>query len=354
MTAVGFMTVASTAALFSGFASSLLNIVRGAGMDDLMIFPGFVLLYMAVMLIFDIAGGFILPQRNGIKPHTTAAVYLKGIFTHGVLLCFSVLIIHMGGDLAGMAGSILAIIMLCCMAIAFQYPLACVVGSLRKATAAEDGSSNSIHVDSRDASFSGSITGLPGNEKILLPRQWKTRFGDSGMSALARRRHLIIKHGWRNRGLALAFIWVCASWILASLIVGFPDSTVATTLNTVFCSSIFHFLGLLILPTPTRNMTLLVDRQMKEEPEQSEDFESWVQHFSDLTDGEQNRHPWIERIFHPLPSVQSRLANSPSRWAAWNATRTMLFLSMFTGGLLSRAVHCNVGRPDLWIIAPTD
>lgn len=360
MTAVGFMTLASTAALISGFASSLHDLIRDTGMNDLMIFPAFALLFMSTMLMFDLAGGFILPRKFGIKPHTTPATYLKGVLTHGILLCLSILTIHLGGVIAGMAGSLLAILLLSCAAIAFQHPLACLVGSLTHAAAPpscsadETQSPDSVCINSHDTSFSGSITGLPGNEKILLPLQWENTLGNTGMSVLDRRRQLIIKHGWRNRGLALAFIWVCASWILASLIAGFPDGTVTTTLNTVFCSSVFHFLGLLILPTPTRNMTIYVDRRMKEEPDQSDNFESWVQQFSDLTDGEKSRHPWIEKIFHPLPSVQSRLAGSPSPWAAWNATRTMLFLSIFTGGLLSRAVHCNVGRPDLWIIAPTD
>ena len=358
MAAVGFMTMAAVVALVTGFAGSLTGMIRNAGLAEVMVFPVLALMYAAIMLVFDIAGGFVLPEGSGIGPHTTPANYLKAVLVHGLMLSVSMVIIHTAGSLAGFMGSLGAILILCTVAIAFQYPLALLVGSHKEkplpAPSAGNDFIKTTYVESRDHSFSGSITGLPGRERILLPAQWENSLGESGMSTLLARRMLIVKMGWRNRGLALALMWVCGSWTAAALIVGFPDGTVATTLNQIFLSSVFHFLGLLTLPTPTRNMTLLVDRHMKNEPGGTQDFQSWVQRFSDLTDGEKNRHPWIERIFHPLPSVQSRLSGTPSGWAAWNATRTMLYLSIFTGGLLWRAVHCNVGRPDLWIIAPTD
>ena len=38
----------------------------------------------------------------------------------------------------------------------------------------------------------------------------------------------------------------------------------------------------------------------------------------------------------------------------WNTARTALFLSWASLGLLSRAVHCNCGRPALWVLFPGD
>ncbi len=38
----------------------------------------------------------------------------------------------------------------------------------------------------------------------------------------------------------------------------------------------------------------------------------------------------------------------------WNVARTTLFLSWACGGFLARAVHCNIGRPELWVLFPTD
>ncbi|WP_146526280.1 hypothetical protein [Novipirellula artificiosorum] len=39
---------------------------------------------------------------------------------------------------------------------------------------------------------------------------------------------------------------------------------------------------------------------------------------------------------------------------AWHAARMTLFVSWACMGMLVRAVHCNVGRPELWVMLPTD
>jgi hypothetical protein len=64
----------------------------------------------------------------------------------------------------------------------------------------------------------------------------------------------------------------------------------------------------------------------------------------------------IESIFHPVPSLSNRRALSTRTYPpiAWHAARMTLFLSWGCAGLLSRAVHCNVGRPELWVMLPTD
>jgi hypothetical protein len=38
----------------------------------------------------------------------------------------------------------------------------------------------------------------------------------------------------------------------------------------------------------------------------------------------------------------------------WNAARTTVAISPAGLGLLGRAVHCNCGRPSLWVFLPID
>ena len=74
-----------------------------------------------------------------------------------------------------------------------------------------------------------------------------------------------------------------------------------------------------------------------------------------LQDNERSRSTIIETIFHPIPSVNRRLARPPLfHIRAWQIARTSLFLSGAGLSLLTRAVHCNVGRPDLWLLLPSD
>lgn len=68
------------------------------------------------------------------------------------------------------------------------------------------------------------------------------------------------------------------------------------------------------------------------------------------------RGRWLERVFHPVPSVESRLhaLDSAARGgaASWHAARLALYLSGASFGLLSRAVHCNAGGLELRVMRP--
>jgi len=52
--------------------------------------------------------------------------------------------------------------------------------------------------------------------------------------------------------------------------------------------------------------------------------------------------------------LRGERAVGPHGWAAWHAARTALYLSWAGVGLLGRAVHCNLGRPEVWVFLPSD
>ena len=74
---------------------------------------------------------------------------------------------------------------------------------------------------------------------------------------------------------------------------------------------------------------------------------------------EPRRGRLVETVFHPVPSLERRVdaivgGNGRELPQPWNTARTALFLSWASLGLLSRAVHCNCGRPALWVLFPGD
>jgi hypothetical protein len=75
-------------------------------------------------------------------------------------------------------------------------------------------------------------------------------------------------------------------------------------------------------------------------------------------DDEAERSPRVERIFHPVPSRGNRLRALTLRddrlRGAHQLTRLALFTSVATLSLLGRVVHCNIGRPALWVVYPGD
>ena len=124
---------------------------------------------------------------------------------------------------------------------------------------------------------------------------------------------------------------------------------------TVAWFTLWSFIGLLLLPTISRNASQMVDRELAEHGADPMLIVASTRSQDSLQDGEPKRSPWIETIFHPIPSVEGRFKNTTSSpWAAWQMARTSLFLSWGCVGLLARAVHCNVGRPELWAMLPSD
>ena len=81
-----------------------------------------------------------------------------------------------------------------------------------------------------------------------------------------------------------------------------------------------------------------------------------IEALDDLQDRERDRPTIVEMIFHPVPSVRSRLRGPQVRGIRgfWDAARTAVYLSAAGLGLLCRAVHCNSGRPGLWVFLPVD
>ena len=100
-----------------------------------------------------------------------------------------------------------------------------------------------------------------------------------------------------------------------------------------------------------------VDRRLVAAGFERELLERTVRRLDDLQDGERSRPALVETIFHPIPSVENRLdeaADAAPRPGYWDAARTAIFLGSTGLGLLGRAVHCNCGRPSLWVFLPSD
>jgi hypothetical protein len=81
-----------------------------------------------------------------------------------------------------------------------------------------------------------------------------------------------------------------------------------------------------------------------------------IEMLDDLQDRERQRSSLVEMIFHPVPSVESRLRGPRAAGVtgSWDAARSAVYLSASGLGLLGRAVHCNCGRPSLWAFLPID
>jgi hypothetical protein len=144
---------------------------------------------------------------------------------------------------------------------------------------------------------------------------------------------------------------------LSAVIVGGAElATVEGIIRFALVFTLWSFLGLLVLPTPSRYGVDEVDSSLLAAGASRDVMERTIESLDDLQDRERDRPALVEMIFHPVPSVQSRLAGPrvTGIHGSWDAARTAVYLSAAGIGLLGRSVHCNCGRPSLWAFLPID
>ena len=212
-------------------------------------------------------------------------------------------------------------------------------------------------VQSDDPRFVGGITGLPGLESILLPDHWRFRLRHVDLRTLVIRRKSAMSSGARLRGIMTAMFWNVFSFASAILLSGASVVSVADIVNLFLWFLLLSFGGLLLLPTFSRSSVFALDRRVAEESGVDELCRA-ILAVDALTERDSQRSAAAESVFQPIPCPERRVAAlnkaTQAHTGAWNVARLALFLSWAFGGPLARAVHCNVGRPELWAILPAD
>lgn len=297
--------------------------------------------YLLVHLPLDYLGGYLLPQRflrrSGGK---FWGPYLRGALFHGGWLLLCALAILEVGRWGGIGAVLVWQLIVMLLMVAVQQQIARLVGGRGGA----------------DVGFTGGIAGLPGQERLVLPENWP----DNVRRVASMRREAAISSGSRTRGLLVAIAWNLSGFGLAALPAGAGVTTVSELARTLLGFTLWSFLGLLILPTVSRRGVLEVDQAARRLGLDATDFANAVRALDRLQDDEPERPAGVEAIFHPIPQVRTRLAAfeaNPAETAglgAWNAARYALYLSWPGVSLLSRAVHCNAGRPELWVFPPVE
>ncbi|MEQ8769213.1 MAG: hypothetical protein RIB60_01750 [Phycisphaerales bacterium] len=362
---VGSWVVLSAAALALDVPGLLLEAGPNALAADARAIAVFVAAYIALQLPFDVLGGFALPNRYG-REHPTArgfaAAIARGAACHGAMLFGCLLLLHLGGGLAGVAGAVGAVAASMLILLSGRALFARLVGGWSAGsiggTLGRTTIANRV-VGSQDEAFTGGITGVLRPTSNIVPERWHTELTPSQLRLVEQRRALAVTNGSWFRGRLASILFVLAGASIAGLLVG--ESALGTAGGTIEFSlwyTLWAFLGLLALPTPSRAAVAVVDRSIADafgDEAARESNAAALTRLDELADGEPARPAGIEAIFHPIPSLSRRVGQSnPGRRAPawWDVARTSIYLGNAAGGLVGRAVHCNCGRPALWVLFP--
>jgi hypothetical protein len=347
---VGFWVILASVGLFYRLPAQVLGQVPpdlfSQGLALLLFLAGYVLLQAP----FDYLGGYWLPRAYCGMPYALSTLFARWLQAV-VIQCFCLALfgaviaaaLHYGGMfLAWLLFAALSVFLLHQQAF-----FGAMLGSLKFSHA-----TNGVTIgQSLDEPFTGGIAGLGANTVIVVPKDKKL---------LIERRKFLLQSGQRERGWRTA-LWFNGLGFALALYLTTATATGSSLGRVIECSLIFtiwSFLGLLTLPSLTRPAVYSADASLREGGTTRDAFENFLA--QDLAQsGEVRRSAWVETIFHPLPSAENRMLawdkeHPSTEYGAWMAARYALFLSWPALSLLPRAVHCNVGQPDLWVFPPAD
>ena len=369
MTGVGLQVVLATAVLIRGLPAWVAGSETAYGVEQIRQIAVMLAMYAGLMAPLDWLGGFVLPRNYGRSDQRAGSYFIR--WGRGIVVQFLLLFVVANSLLAigssfGNVAVVLGVVLFGFLGHVFQARLARLFGTFTPVSKAdlpdaarcliESGPAKRFQVDvwdSSDPGFTGGIVGL--KSRIILPLHWVRTLPAEQLELVLSRRAEIVHGGWRFVGVTVACLWGLVGCVGSLLLLNGQLDTVAELVRFVCWNNLWVFVGLLLLPTVSRRATLAIDHKLRDARPACSDMHK--QHvFQDrLQDDEPERPGLIETIFHPIPSVANRSEQEGNvHGGAWHAARTMLFLSYASGGLLARAVHCNLGRPDLWVLLPSD
>jgi len=366
ITNVGFVTVAALVALALDLPGRVL-VLRGSPAADAAALFVVAVLYVAANAPFDVLGGYVLPRRYG-RPHPSrrafARRWLRGVVVQSSVFVASGAALLLAGRAGGVPGATAAFAAVTVALLVARPRLARLVGDTPKNGevpsealggfgALDPEPPETVVYDNDDVSF----VGEPTHAGVVVPSSWLDILDDEELVAALARRAAAVETGGTRRGVAVAIAWNLVGFAGAAVLVpGAGFASVAALINLVLGYVVWSFVALLVLPTPTRAGVFEADARALETGVDADVLESAVRRINETQGDDERRTRLVETVFHPIPSVERRVERfgDDAPRGAWKAARVRLYLSWAGLDFLSRAVHCNVGRPQLWVMLPGD
>lgn len=354
---VGTLVVLGAGMLLSDAPRELFPATPTSASEEFLYVLAFFMGVAVLMLPFDLMGGIFIPASFESRP-ADRGVWLRQWFRSMWIqsLFFSVtfcIYLQIGRGI----GAVWLIAMFAALQVSLVAGQELLWHTMTANWSRTSSAGKTSVLGHSDQRFAGGITGLPGFETIVVPRDWDSRLRPSSLNMLVNRRHAAITSGGRLHGIIFAMAWNVAGFTLAIIAVNAVVVSVADLVSVYLWFLLYSFAGLLILPIFNRRGVFALDRHVMTSRSYPEFCEA-ITDVDRLTEQDPERSASEESVFQPIPCPERRIkALSVPRSgtvAAWNVARTTLFLSWAFGGPLARAVHCNVGRPELWAMMPVD
>jgi hypothetical protein len=204
--------------------------------------------------------------------------------------------------------------------------------------------------ENHDPGFTGGVVG-PGGIP-LWPRRWIQDLPAAALAVELARRSWTQRQGLARRAVLLVAGFHLAGAAAAALLLDLANRPFTEALILQMAAmTLWSFLGLLILPAWSRDAVFAADAAVADR----DALQEWIRRFPALAGEDGHPSHSVQTIFYPVPSAAERLARREvpaPKFTAGSLARNHLYFSLAGLTPLGRAVHCNIGRPELWVYPP--
>ena len=301
---------------------------------------------------FDFVGGFVLMPPPGPSLRGFLLRWLRGASVHTLALAAVGWLSDASFRLTGSFAPAVLVATVG-LALARRFLLALVGGTVATASAREE--EPVLVATAPDPAFTGGIVGWGRRASILLPVAWLGQVPAGEMEAELHSRRWQITRGLPGRAMGLVLGWNMLGAAAGAFVLGYAGRATGQALLMHACwMTLWTFGSLLLLPSLSRQAVFAADRATLDA---GHDPHAWIERFPALVGEDGAANGLVQTIFYPVPSARERLRNLSQPAAAGfvpgNLARNNLYYSWAGCTLLGRTVHCNVGRPVLWVFPPS-
>ena len=317
-------------------------------------------------VLFDVIGGSSLVRRQPWRQPWLAR-WLRGVSVQWVVWMLAATALMLAARAAGNPAAVAVFVVVQFLLAFWRGRMARVIARLpivptpaRIASAAAqaglDGSRLQV-LDSPDEGFVGGWSGLTART-LVVPARW-AQLPESALAAMLLRRRIAGTSGAHTRGVIGAIGWNTLGFVVSLTLTGVSPASSAGVITLAAAMTLWAFLGVLLLPTPSRAAVFALDAAATASVGVGP-MRTGIELLDQWQDDEPVRSRGVETVFHPVPGRSARIgrlagkADAVKPWHAHHLARHALWLSWGACTPLSRAVHCNVGRPALWAMLPGD
>ena len=306
---------------------------------------------LAVQAVFDFVGGTLLMPAP--RPTVPAFLrgWLRGVLGHTLVLTAVAALSDASFRLSG--GFLPAIVLAAGGQLLARRHLLRLIGGVPTSELARDGGKVLV-AEAADPAFTGGIVGFGTRAASLLPSRWLRGLPGEELAAESFRRRWQIQRHLPERAWLLILGWNLLGAAAGSWALHLATRRPGEALFGYACwMTLWAFGGLLALPSLSRPVVFAADRAALEA---GHDPRGWIARFPAIAGEDGGSNAAVQAIFYPVPSARRRLralTALPAGFVPGNLARGNLYYSWSTLTLLGRAVHCNVGRPSLWVFPPS-